>query len=184
MRAYRPFSVCTCEALLYTEKALGIVLGEESRADLMQQYKKLPTFPEEALGLTSLKNGGNLLAAFSNGDRKVVRGAKLLPLFDDIVSTHEVRTFKPDRQSMPVQRLGQVTNTLWLVSSNPFDIIGAKTAGLRVAWAKRDPKTVFYLWRIEPPGGVWPRPARVLDFEMISRPACNAVRRRTKGILR
>jgi HAD superfamily hydrolase (TIGR01493 family) len=37
MRAYRPFSVCTWESLLYTEKALGIVLAEESRTMLIDQ---------------------------------------------------------------------------------------------------------------------------------------------------
>lgn len=156
MRAYRPFSVCTREALLYTEKALDIKLGEESRADLMQRYNKLPAFPEAALGLRSLRNRGNLLAAFSNGEAEVVRGvlesAKLLPLFDDIVSADEVRTFKPDPAiyAHAVQRLGQAANTIWLVSSNPFDIIGAKTAGLRVAWVKRDTKTIFDPWGIEP----------------------------------
>ena len=60
--------------MLYTEKALGTVLGEESRAVLMQQYKKLPPFPEAAPGLASLKSVGHLLAAFSNGEAEVVRG--------------------------------------------------------------------------------------------------------------
>jgi 2-haloacid dehalogenase len=147
MRAYRPFSVCTWEALLYTQKALGMILGEESRADLMQQYKKLPPLLGAALGLTSIKNAANLLASFSNGEAKVVRGvlenAKLLQLFDDIVNANEVRTFKPDPAiyAHAVQRLSQAANTL--VSSNPFDIIGETTAGLRAAWVKRDPKTVF-----------------------------------------
>jgi 2-haloacid dehalogenase len=156
MRVYRPFSVCTWEALLYTEKALDIGLGEESRRVLMQQYKKLPPFAEAAPGLASLKSGGHLLAAFSNGEAEEVRGvlehANLLPLFDDIVSADEIRTFKPDPAiyAHAVQRLGQATKTLWLVSSNPFDIIGAKTAGLRVAWIKRDHRTVFDPWAIEP----------------------------------
>jgi len=156
MRAYRPFSVCTREALLYTEEALGITtLGEESRDNLMQRYKELPPFPEAALGLSSLRNRGYLLAALSNGEAEVIRGvlecAKLLPLFDDIVSAYEVRTFKPDPAiyAHAVQRLGQAASTIWLVSNNPFDIIGAKTAGLRVAWVKRDRKTVFDPWGIE-----------------------------------
>ena len=156
MRAYRPFSVCTLEALLYTQKALGIVLGEEVRARFMQQYENLPPFPDAAPGLTSLKNAGNLLAAFSNGEARVVRAvlqnAELLPLFDDVVSADEVKTFKPDPAiyAHAIERLGQAASTLWLVSSNPFDIIGAKTAGLRVAWVKRDPATVFDPWGIEP----------------------------------
>jgi hypothetical protein len=36
------------------------------------------------------------------------------------------------------------------VSTNPFDIIGAKSAGLRTAWVKRDPNVVFDPWGVEP----------------------------------
>jgi 2-haloacid dehalogenase len=156
MRAYQPFSICTSEALLYTEKALGVDLGQESRAYLMQQYKHLPPFTDAAPGLSSLKRAGYLLAAFSNGEADVIRAvlenAGLLPLFDDVVSADELKTFKPDPAiyAHAARRLGQLANTLWLVSSNPFDIIGAKTAGLRTAWIKRDPRTVFDPWGIEP----------------------------------
>jgi 2-haloacid dehalogenase len=155
MRAYQPFSVCTWEALLYTEKALEVVLGEESRAMLMQHYKNLPPFPDAQPGLTSLKSDERLLAAFSNGEAEVVREvlehAKLLPLLDDVISADEVRTFKPDPiiYAHAVKRLGQDANATWLVSSNPFDLIGAKTAGLRAAWIKRDPKAVFDPWGVE-----------------------------------
>jgi 2-haloacid dehalogenase len=156
MHAYRPFSVCTWEALLYTEKALGVVFAEESRAALMQHYKNLPPFPEAAVSLTSLKSGGHVLVAFSNGEAEVVRdileNAKLLPLLDDVVSADEMRTFKPDPAiyAHAVERLGQAANACWLVSSNPFDVIGAKSAGLRAAWVKRDPNAVFDPWGIEP----------------------------------
>jgi 2-haloacid dehalogenase len=156
MRAYRPFSVCTWESLLYTEKALGIVLAEESRTMLMERYKNLPPFPDAAPGLASLKRGGHFLAAFSNGEAEAVRGvlenAELLSLLDDVVSADEVRTFKPDPAiyTHAVERLGATANLTWLVSSNPFDIIGAKTAGLRTAWVKRDPKAIFDPWGIEP----------------------------------
>lgn len=76
----------------------------------------------------------------------------MLSLLDDVVSADEVRTFKPDPAvySHAVQRLGHTANATWLVSSNPFDIIGAKNAGLRTAWVKRDPKAVFDPWGVEP----------------------------------
>src|SRR5271154_2857307 len=56
MRSYRPFSVCTWESLLYTEKALGIILAEESRSALMEHYRSLPAFPDAAPGLASIKS--------------------------------------------------------------------------------------------------------------------------------
>jgi 2-haloacid dehalogenase len=156
MRAYEPFSVCTRDSLLYTETALGIVLTEGSRTMLMERYTKLPAFRDSASGLASIKSSGHLLAAFSNGEaeaiRRVLENTELLSFFDDVVSAEEVRTFKPDPAiyAHAVTRLGQMAAATWLVSSNPFDVIGAKTAGLRTAWVKRDPNIVFDPWGVEP----------------------------------
>jgi 2-haloacid dehalogenase len=156
MRAYKPFSVCTRDSLLYTESALGIVLTEESRTMLIEHYKNLPAFRDAASGLASIKSSGYRLAAFSNGEaeaiRRVLENAQLLAFFEDVVSADEMRTFKPDPAIYlhAVTRLGQTAATTWLVSSNPFDVIGAKTAGLRTAWVKRDPKIVFDPWGVEP----------------------------------
>ena len=38
----------------------------------------------------------------------------------------------------------------WLVSSNPFDVIGAMSAGMRAAWVRRSPQAVFDPWGIAP----------------------------------
>ena len=38
----------------------------------------------------------------------------------------------------------------WLVSSNPFDVIGAISSGMRAAWIKRSPDAIFDPWGIEP----------------------------------
>ena len=38
----------------------------------------------------------------------------------------------------------------WLVSSNPFDVIGAISSGMRAAWIKRSPEALFDPWGIEP----------------------------------
>jgi 2-haloacid dehalogenase len=37
-----------------------------------------------------------------------------------------------------------------LISSNPFDVIGAVSAGMRAAWLQRTPDAVFDPWEIEP----------------------------------
>jgi 2-haloacid dehalogenase len=156
MRAYRPFSVCTWQSLLYTEQRLGTILAEESRRMLIERYEHLPPFPDAAPGLASIRRAGHRVVAFSNGEAQTIRGvlgnANLLPLLDDVISVDEVGSFKPDPAvyAYAVERLGQNASVTWLVSSNPFDVIGAKTAGLRTAWIKRDPKIVFDPWGIEP----------------------------------
>jgi FMN phosphatase YigB (HAD superfamily) len=124
----------------------------------VQQFKfsNLPPFPDAAPGLAFARRGGHFLAAFSNGEEEAVRGvlqnADLLLLLDDVVRADEVKTIKPDPTvyAHAVERLGQTADVTWLVSSNPFDIIGAKTAGLRTAWIKRDPNGVFDPWGVEP----------------------------------
>jgi 2-haloalkanoic acid dehalogenase type II len=41
-------------------------------------------------------------------------------------------------------------NTIWLISSNPFDVIGAKVAGLQAVWIRRSASSVFDPWGVEP----------------------------------
>lgn len=40
--------------------------------------------------------------------------------------------------------------TVWLISSNPFDVIGAKVIGLQSVWIRRSPDVIFDPWGIEP----------------------------------
>jgi 2-haloacid dehalogenase len=47
-------------------------------------------------------------------------------------------------------RLRRAPEETWLVSSNPFDVIGAKASGLKAAWIQRTPNVKFDPWGIEP----------------------------------
>jgi len=38
----------------------------------------------------------------------------------------------------------------FLISSNPFDVMGAISYGMRSAWLQRSPDTVFDPWGIQP----------------------------------
>ena len=38
----------------------------------------------------------------------------------------------------------------WMISSNPFDVIGAISAGMRGAWVKRSFTSIYDPWEIEP----------------------------------
>lgn len=42
------------------------------------------------------------------------------------------------------------SNDAWLISGNPFDVIGAVSAGMKAAWVKRSDRAVFDPWGIEP----------------------------------
>lgn len=68
------------------------------------------------------------------------------------MSVDDLRTFKPDPAvyAYLARRAEHPVAETWLVSSNPWDVIGAKAAGLRAVWVKRQPETVFDPWDVEP----------------------------------
>lgn len=156
MGRYQDFGVCTRQVLRYAMRALKTDLPEEDQERLMSEYQRLEAFPDVVAGLETLQSQGRQLAAFSNGSEATVRSlldhAAVLPLLDQVVSVDDLRTFKPDPRVYAYlsERLGRPAGETWLVSSNPWDVIGAKSAGLRAAWVRRKPDAVFDPWGIEP----------------------------------
>ncbi len=156
MRRYADFDVCTRQALRYTQQTLCCELPESDQDRLLEAYLYLPMFPEVAASLATLKAQGLRLVAFSNGVEASIRAlltnAGVLPLLEDVVSVDDLRTFKPDPEvyAYLARRAGRVPNETWLVSSNAWDVIGAKAAGLRAVWVKRQSDMVFDPWEVEP----------------------------------
>ena len=156
MKKYRPFDACTADALRFVSAQLGIPLPEKDQEHLLSKYLELPTYPDVAGAIDELAAQGFTIAACSNGTERAVRAslghAGILPRFSKIVSVDAIRTFKPDPAVYEylVAELRARRETVWLISSNPFDVIGAKACGLRTAWVQRDPKRVFDPWEYEP----------------------------------
>jgi 2-haloacid dehalogenase len=156
MKKYRNFDVCTADALRFVSAQLGISLSEEAQAHLLSMYRQLPSYPDVTRALDELAAQGYTIAACSNGTEGAVRAsldhAGVLPSFSKIVSVDPIRTFKPDPAVYEylVAELGARREMVWLISSNPFDVIGAKACGLRTAWVQRDPKRIFDPWEFEP----------------------------------
>ena len=65
---------------------------------------------------------------------------------------NEIRSFKPnpDVYSYFLDQTGSAPESAWLISSNPFDVIGAVSAGMKSAWVRRSQAAVFDPWGIEP----------------------------------
>jgi len=49
-----------------------------------------------------------------------------------------------------LRRADSVGTDSWLVSSNPFDVTGAISSGIRVEWIQRTPEAIFDPWDIQP----------------------------------
>jgi 2-haloacid dehalogenase len=156
MRWYEDFGVCTRQALAHTADVLGVEISEKDREKLIEEYQNLRPFPDVIPGIEALKSGGHRLVAFSNGveatARTLLDRAGVLPHLEEVISVDDLKTFKPDPQVYEylARRLGTQPSEMWLISSNPFDVIGAKATGLKSAWVQRNPNTRFDPWDIEP----------------------------------
>jgi 2-haloacid dehalogenase len=122
----------------------------------MELYKGLPAFADVEEGLARAQKAGFRIFAFSNGSAEAVEGllknAGIRDYFLGVVSVDEMRSYKPNPAVYChfLRRAGAVGADAWLVSSNPFDVIGAVSSGMRAAWVKRSPEAVFDPWGIEP----------------------------------
>ncbi|MCL6438542.1 MAG: haloacid dehalogenase type II [Rubrobacteraceae bacterium] len=156
MRRYEDFGVCTRQALAFATQSVGLELSREDERNLISAYQSLPAFEDALPGLRALRSQGHEMSAFSNGveesARKVLEQAGLFEYLNTVISADEVKSFKPDPEVYrnACERLGGAPEEVWLVSSNPFDVIGAKSFGMRAVWVRRDPKTLLDPWGIEP----------------------------------
>lgn len=156
MGVYRNFSEVTAQALDYALTSHGLVVDREDRQDLLEHYRALDAFPDAKPALTALRDLGASLHAFSNGVAsdvtQLLAHAGLNDLIGEVVSADEIATFKPDPKlySHFAKRVGAETNNMWLVSSNPFDVIGATACGWQSAWVQRRDTTVFDPWEFKP----------------------------------
>lgn len=156
MQNYENFAVCTSNALAYTSACFKLTLSEQDKAGLLAVYKVLPAFADVEEGLAHAKKAGFRMFAFSNGSADAVETllvkAGIRTYFLGVVSVDEMKSYKPNPAvySHFLRKAGAVGADAWLISSNPFDVIGAISSGMRAAWIKRSPDAIFDPWGIEP----------------------------------
>ena len=153
MGLYKPFSDITNASLKHALAESQVTLSEAEIGDLMKAYDSLGTFPDVEPALKSLASDPSIDAyVFSNGtDAMVGSSVKQSPslsphasVFKGLVTVQEIEVFKPDARVYQylAKKVGKTTSkedmaTVWLVSGNPFDVVGARAAGLQAAWVDR-----------------------------------------------
>ncbi|MCP1313229.1 MULTISPECIES: haloacid dehalogenase type II [unclassified Halomonas] len=156
MGAYVSFAECTEKALVFTDRALQTGLSDNDCDHLMSAYAELPAFDDALAALDRLKSAGFRCVAFSSGTQEamgeLLGRAGAARYMDELVSVDEIKRFKPDPAVYAYlrTRLDSRPEHTWLISSNPFDVIGAKQAGLKSAWVRRRSDAPFDPWGIEP----------------------------------
>lgn len=143
MQRYEDFEQVTRKALDYALAAAGSNLDEQQKNSLMAQYNDLERFADVEPGLQRLKDAGYTMVVFSNGSPSmlmaIMRAANLHAYFKGFVSVDEVKVYKPSPKVYQhvASRLGRPIGGVRLISSNPFDTIGAESAGMQAAWVNR-----------------------------------------------
>jgi 2-haloacid dehalogenase len=143
MEDYEDFWQVTEAALHYATAATGSRLTEGQRSSLMQSWLRPEPYEDAFKGLQEMKDRYPL-AILSNGSRgmlkKGLNHAGLESFFDHVLSVDEVKVFKPSPKvyGLAPNRLGVCKERILFVSSNSFDVVGAKKYGFQTAWIRRE----------------------------------------------
>jgi 2-haloacid dehalogenase len=141
MGTYADFWVVTEAALRYSIRRLGLGATEAQVRRLMDAYLSLACFPEVKAALGRL--AGRPRAVLSNGSPAMLAAAvtagALTALLEHVISVDRVKTYKPSPlvYALGPQILGIAAGELLFVSSNGWDVAGAKSFGYQVAWCNR-----------------------------------------------
>ena len=128
-------------AFVYTLARHAIPATPAEVAELMKAWRHLQPFPDVAPGLERLRSRFKLVV-LSNGEPDfldhLAHNQVRWP-FDAILSVNLVGAFKPHPAvyRRAAQELGLAVEQCLMVSSNSFDVVGARACGLRGAYVNR-----------------------------------------------
>jgi 2-haloacid dehalogenase len=143
MRRYADFWSVTRDALRYAAVATGTALTPEHETTLLEAWYQAKPFPDVVPALGELKARGLTLAILSNGAppmlERLVRETGLASMFDRLLSVDALQTYKPDPAvyGLIERELSVAREAALFVSSNYWDVAGARSFGLRVCWINR-----------------------------------------------
>lgn len=123
----------------------------------MESYNQLDAFPDVEQAMQIIATHSSLKAyVFSNGTEGMIKSSlKSSPvlsqsdhrqgngtsLLGNVISVDSLKLFKPHSRTYDhlVETVGQKgqPGRVWLVTSNPFDVVGARSAGLNSVWVDR-----------------------------------------------
>jgi 2-haloacid dehalogenase len=154
MGQFPPFADLTRWGLARALAESGISLPPTQLGRLADAYRRLRPFGDVRPALAALRGRGHRIAVFSVGPRAWLEelARSYRELVDDLVSAEDAGVYKPHpgiyRHLLTTLQTEPAVTLV--VSSNPFDIIGAGTVGLRTAWCKRQPSALFDPWGPRP----------------------------------
>ena len=149
MERWRDFRDLTAVSLDVAAAAHG-GLPDGLRSKLIAAYEELDAYPDVVPALKRLRGGGARTAILSNGSGDMLanatRAAGLAGLLDAVLSVDALKTYKPipDVYGLVGQKFGTLPTDVMFLSSNRWDIAGAKAFGFATTWVNRTGKPDEY----------------------------------------
>jgi 2-haloacid dehalogenase len=140
---YADFLQTTEEALEFADKQLKLGLSTDQRQQLMSEWSNLKVWPDAAGAINALHEAGIRLAVLSNMTTSVLanglKAARLDSMFEHILSTDQMRSFKPDPRTyqLAAERLQLRPDEILFVPFAGWDVAGAKWFGYPTFWVNR-----------------------------------------------
>jgi 2-haloacid dehalogenase len=140
---YADFWKVTEDALVFAAATVKVDLDADKRARLMNAYLSLKAWPDVVPSLTALKAAGIRMGFLSNLTgpmlQAAIRSAGLDGMFEHVLSTDQVKTYKPDPRAYQIglDAFGLPRDEMAFVAFAGWDAIGAKWFGYPTFWVNR-----------------------------------------------
>lgn len=141
MGHYKNFWQITEDALRYSLNSFGLLYDAEKINEIMSSYFNLNIYPEVIESLQMFRP--RKLVILTNGNvemfDKLIAGTGLNKYLDGFLSADMVQLFKPRPEvyQLAVDSFKTGKDEILFVSSNAWDIAGAKSFGFNVGWINR-----------------------------------------------
>lgn len=148
---YADFWRVTEDALDYALATCGLD-DAKLRDKLLESYRKLEPYPDARASLVAYRQLGVRVAVFSNATPSMLRdaivSAGLNDLVDVVVSTHELKRYKPDTRvyAYAANVVKAQSEDVVFHSSNAWDAAGAAAFGWHTFWINRARGVPEYTW--------------------------------------
>jgi 2-haloacid dehalogenase len=136
------FWTVTKQSLQFALSSAGFILSEPDIDEVASEYHRLKLFPEVRAALQTLPVR---CAILSNGSQSMldalIANADIGDKLDEIISVNAARAFKPHPRCYALVEsvLHVAPKNVVYLSSNGFDISGAKRFGFTTVWLNRAP---------------------------------------------
>ena len=140
---YKNFQQITEDALLFATRKAQVVLTGTDKEKLLNSYLSLGIWPDVLPVLDSLRNSGVRLGFLSNMTDNMLNSCvqhnKLSNFFEKVLSTDQLKTYKPSRRSyeMATKAFQLTKPEILFVAFAGWDAAGAKWFGYPTYWVNR-----------------------------------------------